>query len=346
MNDRPESSAPDAPDTEVGEPERPGAPELPPARSGRFGRLPLATTAVLVVFAFIGAVALGALIRRTIDTPVAAQPSPSVATEPSPSPSTPAGSAVPSGSPVPSATAAQPADGQIAIDSIATVVTNDLRVRSKPGVSDDSKRLTPLLDAGREVFVVDGPVRASGFDWYQVQPLDDGDIVAPFGWVAAAGKDGEQWLAGDRFECPSVPTTFEAVTATPAIVQLACYGDQPLTFTARFGRTDLICPLEGGFWTIEPGWLAGEGCQDLLVYSGNPDDGFYPTLDPDLHLPDLSSSVDPKDAITVEITGHSDDPAARTCKAVRTGPGDIPYSAREISLTCRSQFVITSIRPV
>ena len=81
-------------------------------------------------------------------------------------------------------------------DTYARVVTDDLRVRSKPGVSDDSKKLEPLLQDGVLLVVLDGPVQASGYDWYQVQPTLTSDTAGPypFGWVAAADKDGEPWI--------------------------------------------------------------------------------------------------------------------------------------------------------
>jgi len=66
-------------------------------------------------------------------------------------------------------------------------VTDDLRVRSKPEVSGSSELLTPLLDNGRQVYVVDGPVPGSGYEWYLVAPVQEaGDEHAPFGWVAGA----------------------------------------------------------------------------------------------------------------------------------------------------------------
>ena len=41
---------------------------------------------------------------------------------------------------------------ELKVGSIATVVTNDLRVRSRPAVSDASKKLTPLLQRGQGPF--------------------------------------------------------------------------------------------------------------------------------------------------------------------------------------------------
>ena len=93
-------------------------------------------------------------------------------------------------------------------DSYARVATDDLRVRSKPGVSDESEKLEPLLQEGIRLLVLDGPVPASGYDWHQVKPIFDADTPEggfPFGWVARAGKDGEPWIESEPQSCPSVP---------------------------------------------------------------------------------------------------------------------------------------------
>src|SRR5690242_16336122 len=63
------------------------------------------------------------------------------------------------------------ASPQLKLGSVATVVTDGLRVRSQPEVSDASEKLTPLLERGQHVFVVKGPVSGSGFRWYEVQPF-------------------------------------------------------------------------------------------------------------------------------------------------------------------------------
>ena len=76
-------------------------------------------------------------------------------------------------SPSESAAPTEPAVDSVPIpaDTYAIVTANDLRVRSKPGVSDDSKKLEPLLQPGDVVVVLDGPVQASGYDWYLVQAI-------------------------------------------------------------------------------------------------------------------------------------------------------------------------------
>ncbi len=79
---------------------------------------------------------------------------------------------------------------------IAVTVTDDLVVRSQPRVSADSTMYTPYLPQGIELRVIGGPVEGSGYTWYEVVPISfvlQGNPAS--GWVAAAGKDGEPWIA-------------------------------------------------------------------------------------------------------------------------------------------------------
>src|SRR5215204_2079167 len=138
--------------------------------------------------------ALGACFVLLGCNPTPAAPSAPASITPAPSDS-PSPSSSPEPSPSESAAPTEAAVDAVPIpaDTYARVVTNDLRVRSKPGVSSDSKKLEPLLQEDELLVVVDGPVQASGYDWYQVQPVIpvDTDIESTaFGWVAAADKDG------------------------------------------------------------------------------------------------------------------------------------------------------------
>ncbi len=94
-------------------------------------------------------------------------------------------------SPIPLAT---PTD--LLVGQVVVTVSDGLRVRSEPRVSDDSIKYEPLLPLDTELTVVGGPVYSSGYVWYEVTPvsfaLRDGQRQ---GWVALAGKDGEPWIA-------------------------------------------------------------------------------------------------------------------------------------------------------
>ncbi len=75
-------------------------------------------------------------------------------------------------------------------------VADRLRVRSEPRVSDDSIMYDPVLPLGTELFVLDGPVSASGYTWYMVAPVSFAELDGPgSGWVASADKNGEPWIA-------------------------------------------------------------------------------------------------------------------------------------------------------
>lgn len=206
--------------------------------------------------------------------------------------------------------------------------------------------LKPLLDNGREVFVVAGPVTASGLDWYQVKPLDRAAEFAdlPFGWVAATGGDGQPWLAGEPFDCPTPPADYAAFVALRPLVGLSCFGRDDLTLAARLVKPEATCGVDMG-WTIEPEWL-GSTCPQpaFLIADESRNETFNAVIDPALDITNLHPGVEPADWIDVEVTGHFDDPAAGTCKGVSTD-APVPLAADDVILVCRVQFVITAIEP-
>ena len=121
-----------------------------------------------------------------------------------------AAAASPASSPAASPSASPAPTADPFVGRTVVTVTDDLIVRSQPRVSDDSTIHTPHLPIGTELRVIGGPVRASGFTWYQVVPVSfvlDGHPVS--GWVAAAGKDGEPWIA-----LPGVATGSGVATST------------------------------------------------------------------------------------------------------------------------------------
>ena len=116
-----------------------------------------------------------------------ASPSPTPAAPPSPTPAVATAR--------PTATAVWPSNpGKLRVGTAAVTVVDGVRVRSKPAVSDDSAKFEPLLPLGTRVSVLDGPVSASGYDWYDVKPVAG---TLPGGWVARGGR-GRRPLAGRR----------------------------------------------------------------------------------------------------------------------------------------------------
>ncbi len=113
--------------------------------------------------------------------------------------------ATPTASPVPSVASVDPFLGQVVV-----TVSDNLRVRSEPRVSDDSLKYEPLLPLGTDLKVIGGPTIGSGYTWYEVEPvsltLRDGPGS---GWVVAAAKDGEPWIAlrgAEALESPKIDT--------------------------------------------------------------------------------------------------------------------------------------------
>lgn len=86
-------------------------------------------------------------------------------------------------------------DADSLLNAVVVTVSDRLRVRSQPRVSDDSIKYEPVLPLGTELLVTDGPVSASGYTWYKVEPVSFAGLDGPgYGWVAMAGKDGEPWI--------------------------------------------------------------------------------------------------------------------------------------------------------
>jgi hypothetical protein len=292
----------------------------------------------------------------------AASPSPSTSPLPS-APSSPVPSApvspqpsLPSGDPSDPADPGNPAPtprpiAVIPDDSIAQVVTDGLRVRSKPGVSADSKLLEPLLDNGRLVFVADGPVEASGYTWYFIAPLGlgAGEQDLPVGWVAIADKDGSAWVEERDANCPEKPDTFAEFSELDPYIALACFGDDDLTFDAETIRPEATCGIDLG-WTIQPEWL-GNTCPQptyILIGEGAARD-HYAVTEPGVEFLGVDPGVERDEAVEVAVTGAFDHPESENCRVERYEPeaGPDPQISREEAvLICRSQFVVTDMQPL
>ena len=144
--------------------------------------LSIRRTSVLLLAIVLSTAACG----TTDPTPT---PTPLAPASPSPVTSPPASAGV---SPAPTAATEQDA---MSVGAVVKTVSGGLRARSQPRVSDDSIKYTPLLPLGTQLQVIGGPVEASGYTWYQVEPLDfslaDGVTRV---WVAAADHDGTPWI--------------------------------------------------------------------------------------------------------------------------------------------------------
>jgi hypothetical protein len=251
-----------------------------------------------------------------------------MAADPSPSPA-----ASPSASTT-SAPSVSPAAGSSARDTIWRVVVSDLVVRSEPGVADPATILPARLTTNDRVLVVNGPLVADGYEWYQVLPIrPDGLRERPFGWVAAANREGEPWLAQEDPACPDA-SDLEGILRLAPEERLACYGSRTIEFRGDGGG----CGAAGGLpVSYEPRWLMSEsGCGFGLEIG---------QIDMVLRFPPaVSQDFGPSG--TVEVRGHFDDPAAATCIATANYADVTPPSPDEAIAQCRTQFVVESLTNV
>jgi hypothetical protein len=227
------------------------------------------------------------------------------------------------------------APARIGSRTFVNSIVDTLRVRSLPLIAPESRQLEPPLPRGTILYVVDGPVAASGYSWFQVIPLTTRPL--PNGWIAAAARDGERWIEPTDFRCPSIPTDFRMLSHLPPGIGLACFGRVPITVRARV----VACRCEVDGPVVSPDWFSSTGGSgDLLVDVGqtrppaNPRDWFFLHLAPDAELnADLTLSA------IVEITGVFDHPAATTCTLTTDGQS-------EASLECRLSFAVTKLTTV
>ena len=246
--------------------------------------------------------------------------------------------------PAPSMTVAPPGSPSAqtyAPDSYVVTVSDGVRVRSKPGVSADSQRLTPLLPIGTELFVLRGPEKVTGFDWYQVQPLDP---RFPFGWVAA-GRADEPWLGESVFGCGDRPADAEVLALFRGEMRysnLVCFGSRKLTFKATMGGMEAQCGVDP-CCLVEPCWL-GSGIEDgwLALPGIDPayEELFGFVFDPKIDRAALPAFTFEK-RLLVEVTGQFDHPASARCRPIAAVPDPVPPALA--TLTCRDQFVVTAI---
>lgn len=286
---------------------------------------------------------------------------------------TPTGSPSPSAttsSPTPSIEEASPSPTQssqpatLLVDDLAEVLVDDLRLRAAPGLNADSLGVMP---AGEPVYVVDGPIAADGYEWYQLASVrepyrgDCGDPAPPpslecmnwFGWAAAVTPIGDRWLMPLDSPCPAERDTDAYLRLAPA-ARLACAGSEEWRLTAY------MAPLEGGrgclrAYLTKPAWLDPcaasfpqpeesqvDSSTDLVAFV-HPDLGQC-----QMGLPSPECPFDALKGSWVELVGHLDDPAAATCQST-TGIAEPPFpppDADWVVFLCRIEFVVTELRAV
>lgn len=262
-----------------------------------------------------------------------------------PSSAAPPSSTVASPTVEPGSTSAPSADGSSSAiptfdaDTFVVTVSDDIRVRSLPEVSEASKQFIPLLPLGTRLFVVAGPVSTSGFDWYLVAPKGEG---LPSGWVAA-GRPGDPWIGATTEACPAQPagvTDLGAALHADPVLAMSCVGGSAFTFDALLGSYEAQCG-------IEP-------CCDVVDRRGCINDAWViapsTRFDDATALPIVFDGIDPADLpmytfdepIRVRATGRLDHPFASGC--LPDPRGSDPELIPELGvLRCRTKFVVTSV---
>lgn len=220
------------------------------------------------------------------------------------------------------------------------MVTADLVVRSAPGVSAASEMYPERLNEPTLLFVVEGPVRADGYDWYLVQPFSRDRCVdvcppgPPFGWVAQAGKDGEEWIAPASLDCPE-PDVGDIGWLSPA-ARLACFGNETLALEGIFGDC---------YAAETPVAFQQTRCEI------RPTDYVQETFTSFLTMIPAAGVEFPWDrpGVRIRATGHFDDPTASDCEWGERSNEDFglppgnPPPAEWVILNCRQEFVVTDI---
>jgi hypothetical protein len=264
---------------------------------------------------------------------------PSQTVDPTPEPSSPMPEASPGATslptPLPTTTAEPSGRGSAMVDEVVAVVTNDLVVRSRPGTGSDSQIYSARLSAPATVFVIAGPEASDGFEWYLVDPVGlpchlGCDDVPRAGWVAAASKEGERWLAEEpeRSTCSDDPT-LDGLLTIPPQMWLHCYPGRDLILNGTIADASTTStsgwPWEWRNWLYPAGWSPpAPGCVDWCA-------GPSLTLahDSEVGVPSLPGAT--------RVIGHFDDQAAARC---RSEFSDVEQ--RLAVYECRKVFVVTS----
>ena len=240
---------------------------LVPRRSGRWR----SSASLLAIGATVGVAAIASGIALNPRSPTSSQGPVSV-----------------SGSQRTSAVASPRLAG-LQVGAIAAVVNEPdtvvpLVVRTEPGTADPSTITAERLYTGQRVRILDGPVEANGYPWYEVTV---GEIR---GWVAAETKDGSSpWL--DTVSNGEV--AYGVADARARVAMMNATGGEPRVILERTQTVGLQCAdsvaihwsADGAFAVVgDPELCAGRGIErieasgDRIVSLGT---GMDPTISPD-----------------------------------------------------------------
>jgi hypothetical protein len=143
-----------------------------------------------------------------------------------------------------------------------------------------------------------------------------------------------------RSDCPAAPRNGLDFVLIDRPLAVACLGNTPITFQAWSVRCDGC--NGGATGTYEPAWLAAPGVNQLFL---SPINGGSATS---VVLPALTDIPDPAWTPKVlELTGHFDDPAAKSCRWAPSPDEDAWYPGQRGFVDyCRQQFVLTAVNVI
>lgn len=225
----------------------------------------------------------------------------------------------------------------------AITVSDDLRVRSAPGL--DSER-HELLARGTPVWVVDGPVVGNDYEWFQVivPSVDTGDGAPRVGWVAASDRGADRWLAKRTLDCPdpgslAVADLERLMTTGAGDSALGCLGSTTIQFR---GTVQLLCGREGRpGWEMTPAWLSANALYQLSIRTGA--SAVIARPGPGLDVP---LGCDALDDAEWSIEAHFDDPAADECEAIPPTSSEPLDTYLLANFWCRTTLVIDRLTPM
>lgn len=278
----------------------------------------------------------------------------------------PAGSGIPGASlpagPPPAATT-HPAAAAIGVDAWVSVQAESLNLRQAPGTGSRSFGFLAPDSVG---LVVAGPQQADGYTWYAlaapglphasgcVTPNDPTLLACPtwFGW-AAVGDASATWVVPAELQCPAAPTSVAEYIGIQPGLRLACFRGASLALRAfvapTIGTRECVVPFD-----IQPPFLHPCDRQFLQAdeAAGAPGSAeLEAALDPDLGACDFGGRTPDTCPYAahlgqwITVVGHVDDPAAAECRIDLAEPSAEPPDPASVVYTCRTQFVVTEVRP-
>jgi hypothetical protein len=187
-----------------------------------------------------------------------------------------------------------------------------------------------LINPGRRIAVMAGPVTVGDSSWYRVQALVRPTLENVFGWIPAE-------IAGSATTQPSTVVCAQTLTISGLAIyhpehRRRCAGEAELVLEGFLRRERAGPSLLSG----EPEWLANPSGWLLVATEGPAVEGGALRI----HVsPDLDGALT-EGAHTV--TAHFNDPAATDC-VIQFGGAASSFTLDEQHLLCLQAFVVTAI---